>query len=499
MVNLLRSSQFWELLGTIWADDGIALPSSHGPVRGMNRSVFAGAFVVVLAAVSVIIFWSSGTPSPPDVLLITIDTLRADALEPYGATDTLTPNIARFAEQGVVYEAATTPMPLTRPAHGSILTGLYPDQHGVLTNYQILPGEVVTLAEMLREVGYQTAGFTSVNFLNQRSGLAQGFDDFDAPKKGKQPRAKGVVDKAAEWLAGADPEIPVLLWIHVFDPHQPYAPHRKFRRGIDPELGRQIPVIGWKTLDRIAEEHDGDIPANVFELALDYYRGEVEYTDFWLGRLLQHFERLRNLRRSMVVLTADHGECFENGYHFEHADCLFEGSLLVPLIVRYPEGVGAGLRVGRRVSNLDIMSTVLHELSLPLPEGVAGYPLQEDFSEDERPFVLVRPPELRNPDGTPSRLRKIRSVAGEPVAPKTDPRTRGIVDLLWKYLWTPDSEQLFRLPDEGSNRAETEAEVRARMMKALEAETLRFPGGRSAPEDQDPETIEALEALGYIQ
>ena len=201
----------------------------------------------------------------------------------------------------------------------------------------------------------------------------------------------------------------------------------------------------------------------------------------------------------MVVVTADHGECFENGNHFEHADCLYEGALWVPLIVRYPGRVGAGLRVDRRVSNLDITPTVLHELSLPSPENSAGYPLQSDFSEDANRVVLVRAPEVRNPDRIPARLRIIRSVVGEPVAPATDPRTRGVVDQLWKYLWTPESEQLFRLPDEQLNRATEETDIRARLIEALEAETLRYPAGGIAPEDQDPETLEALEALGYVQ
>jgi arylsulfatase A-like enzyme len=433
-------------------------------------------------------------------LLITIDTLRADSLEPYGATDTQTPNIAALAAQGVVYEAATTPMPLTRPAHASILTGLYPDQHGVLTNHQILREEDVTLPEILLDAGYQTAGFTGIRFLNRRSGLAQGIKNFAAPNdKTENPRAKTIVERAIEWLSVADPEIPILLWVHVYDPHQPYDPPRKFRRGIDSELERRIPVIRWKALNQAAKLNNGNVPSDVFELALDYYRGEVEYTDFWIGRLLEQFDRLRGQRRSMVVMTADHGECFENGNFFEHADCLYEGALRVPLIVRYPDGVGAGLRVDRRVSNLDITPTVLLQLSISLPEGVAGMPLQEDFSKGGRPFVLVRAPEIRNHDRIPSRLRIIRSVVGEPVAPATDPRTRGVVDQLWKYLWTPDTEQLFRLPDERRNRAAEEVERGARMFEVLEAETLRYPAGGIAPEDQDPETLEALEALGYVQ
>ena len=461
---------------------------------------FCGRAVVAVTILLNFHCGSESMPQRPDILLVTIDTLRADSLEPYGATDTLTPNIARLAGEGVVYEAATTPMPLTRPAHASILTGLYPDQHGVLTNHQILPEEVVTIAETLRDTGYQTAGFTGIRFLNQKSGLAQGFVEFAAPTdKTLGPRGKIVVERAIDWLGDANPENPILLWVHVYDPHQPYDPPKRFRRGIDPELERRIPVIRWKTLNRTAKLNNGDVPKDVFDIALDYYRGEVEYTDFWIGKLLEKFDLLRESRRSMVVVTADHGECFENGNHFEHSDCLYEGALQIPLIVRYPDGVSAGLRVDRRVSNLDITPTVLRELSLPMSENLAGFPLQDDFSKESGRMVLVRAPEIKNPGRVPARLRIIRSVAGEPVAPATDPRTRGVVDRLWKYLWAPDSEQLFRLPDERLNRATEEADLRARLIEALEAETLRYPAGVVAPEDQDPETLEALEALGYVQ
>jgi len=438
-------------------------------------------------------------PPRPDVLLITIDTLRADALGTYGARDTLTPSIDQLAEEGVVYEAATTPMPLTRPAHASILTGLYPDQHGVLTNHQILSDQKVTLAETLREAGYQTGGFTGVRFLNQRSGLSQGFDAFDAPTRKRTPRAKEVVDRAVSWLRGADPELPLLLWVHVYDPHQPYNPLRTFRRDVDPELEQRIPIIRWKALNRVAKENNFDVPKDVYQLALDYYRFEVEYADFWVGRLLKDFDRLRATRRSLVILAADHGECFENGFYFEHADCLNEGALQVPLIVRYPESVGSGTRVSRRVSNLDITPTVLHELSIQYPENIPGQPLQPDLRQDQSRFVLVRPPVIENTNRTPHRLRIIRTVAGEAVFPATDPRTRGIVDLSWKFLRTPDLEKLFRLPDERLNLIATETEARDRMMRALEAETLLYPAGDVAEDDRDPETLEALEALGYIQ
>ena len=459
-------------------------------------SVITAATAVALLALSC---GSEKEPSRPDVLVITIDTLRADAIGPYGATGTLTPNIDRLATEGVVYEAATTPIPLTRPAHASILTGLYPDQLGVLTNHRILPENAVTLAERLREVGYQTAGFTGVRFLNPKSGLAQGFDTFEAPTRTRTPRAKEVVDPAISWLGGADPEAPLLLWVHVYDPHQPYNPPRNYRRDIDPGLEQRIPIIRWKALNRVARENDLDVPEDVYRLALDYYRFEVEYTDFWIGRLLQRFDRMRTSQSSLVILTSDHGECFENGFFFEHADCLGEGALQVPLIVRYPEGFGAGMRVGRRVSNLDVTPTVLHELSIPYPEDLAGLPLQQDFGETRDRFVLIRPPEVRNTARAPHRLRVIKTVVGEAVLPATDPSTRGIVDLMWKYLRAPDSEQLFQLPEETTNRAAAEADVFDRMKRALETELRRYPAGENAEEELDPETLEALEALGYVQ
>ena len=139
------------------------------------------------------------------------------------------------------------------------------------------------------------------------------------------------------------------------------------------------------------------------------------------------------------------------------------------------------------------------ELAAPEPENMAGRPLQETIAESADRFVLVRPPKTRYPDRVIPRLRVIRSEASEPVAEPTDPRTRGVLDRLWKYLWAPDSEELFNLPNEQLNRATTEADIRSRLLQALEAETLRYPAGEAAPEDHDPETLEALEALGYVQ
>ena len=201
----------------------------------------------------------------------------------------------------------------------------------------------------------------------------------------------------------------------------------------------------------------------------------------------------------MVVLTADHGECFENGIFFTHQDCLWEGTIRVPLIVRYPGGVGAGLRVEHRVSNLDVSPTVLSELGLTVPEDIPGRPLQEVLDSPRDRYVLIRLPNVRYPDKVIPRRRVIQSVAQEPVAERTDPRTRGLVSRWWKYLGAPGSEQLFRLPDEARNLADTDSDTLEEMLKGIEAEQGRYPAGAPASESEDAATLEMLEALGYVQ
>ena len=280
LIPLIRLT--WSPLATIRAEDGTLTQHTQQRCR---HEVAVGALAAVLVTTSIACRQPVSKTDPVDVLIITIDTLRADSLEPYGATDTLTPNIARFAEQAVVYESATTPITVTRPSHASMFTGRYPDQHGVLHNGYVLPDEEQTLAEILKEQGYQTAGFVGVRLLGLASGIGQGFDDFDAPIEKVQRRARMVVNPAIEWLENADPESPVLMWVHIYDPHLSYNPPVGFRRGIDPELDKSLPHIKWNTLKKVVEENDGNVPAEVLEHAQLLYRGEVEYTDRQVGRL----------------------------------------------------------------------------------------------------------------------------------------------------------------------------------------------------------------------
>jgi arylsulfatase A-like enzyme len=169
------------------------------------------------------------------------------------------------------------------------------------------------------------------------------------------------------------------------------------------------------------------------------------------------------------------------------------------LIVRYPGAVGAGLRIEHRVSNLDVTPTVLSELALLDQRPMPGRTLQEVIDGPSDRYILIRPPKVRYPDKVIPRRRVIQSVAQQPVAERTDPRTRGVVSRWWKYLGTPDSEELFHLPDEVRNRADTDPEMRKELLRVLKAEQNHYPSGAPAPESEDAATLEMLEALGYVQ
>lgn len=432
---------------------------------------------------------------PPDILLITVDTLRADALSIYGNSDSRTPVWQRLAATATVFERAVTPMPLTRPAHFSLFTGLHPRQHGVLNNATNLPDDVETLAEILAQRGYQTAGYVGVRLLGKGSGAEQGFQDYSAPERKLQVAAPWVVSKALAWLSRVDPDRPIFLWVHLFDPHQPYDPPDEFRHAAD--AGMPFRDARWDTLDAVAREHDGDIPRDILDYVLRLYRGEVEHTDQWLGKLIDGFAESRDLSNTLLVATADHGECFENGIYFEHADCLFEGAMHVPLLIDFPDHRPSS-RQGGVVSLLDIMPTILSTVGITPPEGLTGSSLDKPTGEVaaliQHPFY-ERGSRLR-------RQRVIRSVAGQPVRPViVDTDVTGLVDAHWKYIRWGETETLFALkpaPAEGSNvvqthRAVTEAR-RASLKQRLAAVglNLRKPGKINR------QLLESLRALGYV-
>lgn len=292
----------------------------------------------------------------PSVLLITLDTTRADRLGPYGYALADTPVYDQLAAEGVLFRAAYSSCPLTIPSHSTMFTGKVPPSHGVRDNGDFILGEdQVLLSERLQEAGWFTAAFTSAFPTQARWGFDQGFDVYHDPLKRlptqldwrDERRAGEVVDDALETLA--EVEGPTFVWLHLFDAHWPYEPPEPF------------------SAEHLGRPYDGEIAYAASEVA--------RFMEWWDAR---H-------PRSVTILTADHGEGFGEGGEQTHGFLLHDGTIRVPMILRgrgLPEGtVGVGEEVRDAVGHPDIVPTVLNILGLPHHEGLQGRDLREGGSE----------------------------------------------------------------------------------------------------------------------
>jgi choline-sulfatase len=261
----------------------------------------------------------------PNVVLITIDTLRADRVGVYGGSVD-TPTLDRLAKEGIRFEAAASTVPLTLPAHVSMLSGRLPVAHTVRTNDGFdVPREVVLVSESLKEAGYETAAFVGASVLRSETGIGRGFDlfDDDVGSRGER-RGEAVADRTVAWLQRT-PQQPFFLWVHFYDPHAEYDPPEPYRSRY---IGRP-------------------------------YDGEVAYADAQLGRILQSLRELELLGRSAIIVAGDHGESLGDHGERSHGALLYESALHVPLIVRLPGAERAGLVVPTPVSVASIASTIL--------------------------------------------------------------------------------------------------------------------------------------------
>ena len=282
-------------------------------------------------------------PTPRHVVIVTIDTLRADRLGAYGNTTVPTPNFDRLAREGALASDASAHVPITRPSHASIFTGRYPSEHGVRDNVSLpLAKDVPTLADVLTGAGFTTAAFVSSFVLSKQSGLHRGFshydDDFTASTgdvrllSAVQRRGDDTVARVEQWLAGRTETARAArtaLWVHLYDPHDPYEPPEPFASQF------------------------ADRP----------YDGEVAWTDSVLGRLRTSLEAHDLWSDALVVVTADHGEALGEHDETGHGFFVYETTLRVPFVMRGP-GIAAGTTIGGTVRSIDLMPTVLDLLGL---------------------------------------------------------------------------------------------------------------------------------------
>ncbi len=433
-------------------------------------------------------------PRRPDIYLVTIDTLRADATQPYQA-DRRTPHLQALVPASQVFEQAVAPMPLTRPSHFSMFTGLYPREHGVRNNTTDLPQDTPVLAEALAAAGYRTAGFVSVRHLSRGSGAERGFSTYADTRRVLYTKADLTVSRAARFIAEAPADEPVFVWIHTFDPHQPYEPPAAFQHDLDVELLGRYPRVKDEQLEEIARAHQGSIPKRFLEYVTSLYHREAEYNDHRLGALLTWIGRERGLTDALVIVTSDHGECFEKGIYFGHARCLYEGAIRVPLLIKWPGNRVVG-RSSQLVGLVDLAPSILREAGLSPDWQTSGRAIQ-DLDDPERTLLI------EHPDSNP-RTPPIRDVAGDPVAPPVGDRAQvGLVGPKWKYIRTGTSRhELYPMgpnPDERTNQAEDRPEERARWATALDAMLAAHPARNVEVAPVDPALRRSLEALGYVE
>ena len=304
-------------------------------------------------------------PDAPNLLLVVVDTLRADRLGSYGAERPTSPALDRLAASGVRFARAYSPAPWTKPSVASIFTGLHPSAHGANRVKTALAEDAVTLAERLRAQGYRTAGVVSHDVLATKNGFAQGFERYfedealghdHVSTEGVTRRALALLDELA---AGNEP---FFLFVHYFDPHYNYVRHPEFgfaAKGAGRLDGSQS-LVSLRKLDLSSEE---------IGLLRDLYDEEIRYTDEGIGRLLAGVDRAGQGERTVVVATADHGEAFlEHGW-LGHTRSLYDVLLRVPLIVRAP-GVAPRV-VEEPVTTVAVLPTVLELLGVPASDPAA--------------------------------------------------------------------------------------------------------------------------------
>jgi arylsulfatase A-like enzyme len=299
-------------------------------------------------------------PSHPNVLLISVDTLRADHLGVYGYPRPTSPHLDRLAAEGVVFENAYSTSSWTLPSHVSLLTGLYPAFHGVQDEGTKLITTVPTLAEGFRNLGYHTLGLVSHFYVSSEFGLERGFDTFDdsLPYSGPENPVAGVMVDRFEQLLDEVPAKPLFAFVHFFDPHWPYTPATPFAESFaDPEY--QGPVDG--TVKSLQPFFAPGAPVDRPDLQqmIDLYDGEIAYLDSQIERLLEVLDRRGLLDEMIIVFTADHGEEFKEHGQLGHATTLFEEQVRIPLIVSGAPAFSPGTRRQDLVSLIDIGPTLL--------------------------------------------------------------------------------------------------------------------------------------------
>ncbi|UCH33914.1 MAG: sulfatase, partial [Armatimonadota bacterium] len=345
--------------------------------RRLWHGLLLASAVVASALVTGLVLASDHLSPRPNVIVIVVDALRADHLGCYGYQRPTSPNIDALAREGTLFEDATSQAPWTLPSMSSFMTGLYPSAHGA-GSYRTsedkwtwigLPQRAVTLAEQLSAAGYRTASFVTVPFVSTHFGHHQGFQHMDESLLDEPESAvtsARVSDNVIAWLRHNRTR-PLFIYAHYFDPHHPYMPQPKYDY-TGGYKGRFPPTMSHDELQVAARDMTTEDVA-YFEALYD---GEISFTDEQIGRVLAELRRLGIADRTLVILTADHGEEFREHRAVAHGLTVFRPALRVPLIMACPGRVPPGKRVATAVQLTDVYPTVLDMCRLAAPGGLHG-------------------------------------------------------------------------------------------------------------------------------
>jgi arylsulfatase A-like enzyme len=454
----------------------------------------AGPLIGTIAALAV----ACGPAAPkPNVLIVVLDSFRADRLAAYGGRRGLTPFLDELATRGAVFERAYAASSWTSPSVASLLTSRYPLQHAVRSFDSVLGGAELTLAETLAPLGYDTAGFSANLRLGAELGYGQGFDSWHAYRAGAKGQLKvrgaRLRHEALAWLdarAKANDVRPVLLYLQFMDTHAPYDPPERLRSHFAPGRGaRELVALNDRLLDRRSPDRFSSFTEEEVARLRALYDAESVALDTELRLLFADLERRRFLDGAFVVVTADHGEEFREHGAMTHGNSLYEAVVRVPLLLIGP-GVEPGRRVAEPVSLIDVAPTVLALLGVPAPPSFEGRSLLPPLARSQQP---ERAPEPRD---------VLLELASRQAASELKPHLFGLLRGSRKLLVDAAGQavvyDLARDPEERA--ADATPEGRLDLVTRLFAQHERLATRAAAPGTRvtvDEETKQELRALGY--
>lgn len=427
---------------------------------------------------------ASEPPPPRNLLLVTLDTLRADHLGAYGYDRPTSPHLDAFAERAALFEDALCNVPTTLPSHVSFFTGLPPARHGARRNGVVPDEALTTLFDLLERRGLRTAAVVASGVLGPRFVAPLGPDEVRLPRRehAYQASAAQVSAEALRWLDAHQAE-PFALWLHYYDAHEPYEPPRRYRQRFARPYDGPLP----ETLDLDTLVAFNDDPERVLTAAdrrhvIDLYDAEIAYLDEHLGRLLEEVETRGLTGSTAIVLVGDHGQALGEQGFWGHGLRLLEPVVRIPLLVRLPGETG-GRRLTVPVDGLDLLPTVVDLFDLVPPDDLPGRSLL---------------PSLR---GRPVAPKPLRMVERRRFDQAPDAVAVALYGDGWKLLWDRDADGSLRTSfsrDPAAFDSDSGARPDAEQRRLLEEALELVRTGVSTDGELDPETRRLLEDLGYL-